>query len=313
MLTLAALCSEMEATDRKFTRRRARDWWTKGLLPRPSQRRLGRKGTETFWANPSILRQAFAAHDLLARHDRADVALLQLWLMGFPIDMQSVRAVYLDLNDRHLCGIREQAGALPEDVIGDLAAKLARRQVGKGRAPVEARDAYAALAIEFLSVFYGSEDDLMIEELAEYWEKAVPYVAGVRSHAGELANLHPTDETLTLWIQQLRQFVSLPAQRAAIESASDYELMRARRLIQFVLEYLRRISNAVGSEDACERFLVLSLTGRLLPVLVAVLREDKLRSIIMSSLLDMMLKMPPQAEWPALAAAAAGRAPSTVH
>jgi hypothetical protein len=107
--------------------------------------------------------------------------------------------------------------------------------------------------------------------------------------------------------------VSLPAQRAAIESASDYELMRARRLIQFVLEYLRRISNAVGSEDACERFLVLSLTGRLLPVLVAVLREDKLRSIIMSSLLDMMLKMPPQAEWPALAAAAAGRAPSTVH
>jgi hypothetical protein len=236
--------------------------------------------------------------------------------MGFPIDTCSVRAVYLEFNSRHLREICEHAGTLPEDVIRDLARKLARRQISKG-APAEARHAYADLAVELLSVFFGDEGELLIEGLAEQWEKAVPYVAGAGSQAGGLADLHPTDETLTRWAQKLRQFVSLPAQRAAIESASDYELMRARRLIRFVLEYLRRIFNAVGPQGACEGFLFLSLTGRFIPVLVALLREDTLRSLIMSSLLDMVLKMPPQAEWPALAAAAVGREAlqdsSTVH
>jgi hypothetical protein len=242
MLTLEALCSEMEASGRHLTPRSARDWWTKGLLPRPRRRSLGRKGTETFWSNPNVFRQAVAVHDLLTRHARTDVALLHLWLMGFSIDTRFVRAVYLELNTRHLREIREQAEKLPEDVIGNLAAKLARRQVGRAAAPVEAQDAYSALAFEFLSVFYGSESELMIEGLAEQWEKVVPYVAGAGSQAEGLADLHPTNETLMLWANQLRQFVSLPAQRAAIESASDYELMRARRLIRFSLEYLRRIS-----------------------------------------------------------------------
>lgn len=318
MLTLEALCSDMEASGRPLSERKARSWWTKGLLPRPQRQWLGRaKGSQTFWTSPGVLQQARAAHDLLAQHARTDVALLHLWLMAFPIDTRSVRAVYLELNSRHLREIREQAGTLPEHVIGDLAGKLARRQVSKGAAPAEARHAYAALAVEFLSVFYGNEGELMIEGLAEQWEKVVPYVAGAGSQAGDLANLHPTDETLTRWAQKLRQFVSLPAQRAAIDSASDYELMRARRLIRFVLEYLRRISNAVGPQGACEGFLFLSLAGRFVPVLVALLREDTLRSLIMGSLLDTVLKMPPQAEWPALAAAAVGREAlqdsSTVH
>jgi len=237
--------------------------------------------------------------------------------MGFPINTRSVRAVYLELNSRHLREIREQAGTLPEDAIGGLAGKLARRQVSKGAAPAEARHAYAALAVEFLSVFYGNEGEFMIEGLAEQWEKVVPYVAVAGSQAGDLADLHPTDETLTRWAQKLRQFVSLPAQQAAIKSASDYELIRARRLIRFVLEYLRRISNAIGLQGTCEGLLFLSLTGRLVPALVALLREDTLRSLIMSSLLDMVLKMPLPAEWPSLAAVAVEREASqdspTVH
>jgi hypothetical protein len=318
MLTLEALCSDMEDSGRHLSERKARSWWTKGLLPRPRRQWLGRaKGSQTFWTSPGVLQQARATHDLLAQHARTDIALLHLWLMGFPIDTRSVRAVYLKLNSRHLRKIREQARTVPEDVIGDLAGKLARRQVSNAAAPAEARHAYAALAVEFFSVFYGNEDELMIEGLAEQWEKVVPYVAGAGPQAGDLADLHPTDETLALWAQKLRQFVSLTAQRTTIESASDYELMRARRLVRFVLEYLRRISNAVGPQGACERFLFLSLAGRLVPILVALLREDTLRSLIMSSLLDMVLKMPPQAEWPALATAAVGRkalqASSTFH
>ena len=143
-----------------------------------------------------------------------------------------------------------------------------------------------------------------METMAEQWEKVAPFVPGAGSQAGGLADLHPTDGTLTLWTDWLKQFVSLPAQRAAIESARDYELMRARRLMRFVLEYLRRFGNAAGGKDACEEFAFLHLTGRLLPVLVAVLNEDGLRQVIVSTLLDAVLKIPPQAEWPALMNAA---------
>jgi len=253
---------------------------------------------------------------VLARHARTDIALLHLWLLGIPVELRTVRSVYLELNSRHLRDILEQAGKQPEDIIGNLAGKLARRQISKDVAPVEAQHAYADLAVEFLSVFYGNESE-PIEGLAEQWEKVVPYAAGAGSQVGGLAALHPTDETLTLWAHKLGQFVSLPAQHAAIESASDYELMRARRLMRFVLEYLRRIANVAGGHAGCDGFAFLHLTGRLLPVLVAVLREDALRQMIMVSLLDVVLKMPPKSEWPALARLARGKealeAPSTVH
>ena len=50
MLTLSALCADIEASDRYLSHRAARDWWTKGLLPRPQRRGIGRgRGTETFW------------------------------------------------------------------------------------------------------------------------------------------------------------------------------------------------------------------------------------------------------------------------
>jgi hypothetical protein len=93
--------------------------------------------------------------------------------------------------------------------------------------------------------------------------------------------------------------------------------MRARRLIRFALEYFRRISNAVGPQRACDVFILHDLAGRLTPVLIAILRDDTVRSVVMTSLLDIVLKMPPQTEWPALVAAAVGREAlqdcSTIH
>lgn len=318
MLTVDALCSDMEASGRRLTPRAARDWWTKGLLPRPCRRRLGRgKGTKTFWATADVSRQAKAAYDLLARHARTDMALLHLWLMGFHIDLRSVRTVYLELNQRHLRAIHKAAGKQPEDIIGDLAGKLARRQVSKRIAPVDAQHAYADVAVEFLSIFYGSETEPMVEGLAELWEKAVPYVDSAGSQVGGLADLHPSDEVLARWAHNLKQFVSLPAQHAMIGSVSDYELMRVRRLLRFVLEHLHRIARAAERKEVCEGSTVLHLTAPLVPVLVAILRDDTLRSKVVTSLLDVVRMLPSQAEWPALMRAARKaetlKSSSTVH
>ena len=72
-------------------------------------------------------------------------------------------------------------------------------------------------------------------------------------------------------------------------SASDYELMRARRMVLFVFAYLRRITRASESEERFEEFgrgLLIVLGRPAVPILIAVLRKDALRHKIMLSLLD---------------------------
>src|SRR5258708_31717389 len=93
MPTLTALCSDMEASGRYLSRRKARDWWAKGLLPRPQRHSLGRgRGSETFWTDAGVSQQARAAFDLLALHPRAAFVLLRLWTLGYPVSFRSVRA-----------------------------------------------------------------------------------------------------------------------------------------------------------------------------------------------------------------------------
>ena len=118
MLTLHALCADMASSDRYLSPRAARDWWTKGLLPRPQRRGCGRgRGTETFWTDRRVCRQARAAYDLLAAYPRANIALLSLWLLGFPVSMRSIRAIYQKQINRHFRSVRGRAGQQPDDVV----------------------------------------------------------------------------------------------------------------------------------------------------------------------------------------------------
>lgn len=292
MLTLDALCADMAASDRQLSPRAARDWWTKGLLPRPRRRGLGRgRGTETFWTDPRVCQKARVAYDLLALHPRADIALLSLWLLGFPVGLRSIRAIYRKLINRHLRSVHERPGKRADDIIGKLAEVLARRQTSKGAAPVDARQALADLTGEFLGIFYAVDGDLVSEGLAELWERAAPYMGGAASLSGGLADLHPRDEDLATWAQYLKELVSLTAQRKAIRSASDYELMRARRLLLFVFGSLRRIARAAECQDGLEEIghrLLIVLGRPAVPILVAVLRKDAFRHKIMLSLLHLV-------------------------
>ena len=240
MLTVKALCSQMEASGRHLLPRTARDWWTKGLLPRPC-RRWFRQRSETFWTDPRVIQQARTTYDLLARHSGTDIIRLYLWLLGFPIDLRSIRDIYLELNNRYVRAVRAQIGNDPYDIGEKLAEMLVRqqqRQINKDVAPVDARYAFKDLATEFLAIFFGSKSEFASEGLAELLEKAASYVYGAASW---FADLHLCDEDIATCALYWEQFVSLPAQREMIRTASDYELMRARRLIRFVLGYFRRV------------------------------------------------------------------------
>jgi hypothetical protein len=170
MLTIDQLCAEMERSGHHLTPRAARDWWTKGLLPRPRRRGLGRgKGTLTFWTNPRILDQAQAADELLGRHSRTYTAIIGLWLWGFPVDPKLVRSSYLKLIDRYHRP-RDQL----EDWIAELAPKIARR-VTEPRTQRPVREKLTDAIIEFLNAFFGIQD-IEINGIAENWAAAVPYM-----------------------------------------------------------------------------------------------------------------------------------------
>ena len=83
-----------------------------------------------------------------------------------------------------------------------------------------------------------------------------------------------------------RRFVSLPAQRDALDTATDYEFMRVRRLGWLVFGYVGRWAEVARRREVCEKLGpgLLMMFGELLPVLVAVLRKDSVRHGIVSSL-----------------------------
>lgn len=294
MLTLDELCADMAASGRHLTPRAARDWWTRGLLPRPRRHGLGRgKGTETFWTEPRITERAQAAYDLLAAHPSFDTAILALWLWGFPVDLGSVREVYGKLINCHFNSIHARSGQHPEDAVGKLAGMLARQIAKSIGAPTKAQNDVADLAYEFLVIFYGVDEETESEGLAELWKKAAPYLGNGASRPSDFADIHPRDDDLATWARYLKEMASLTAQRKAITSSTDYELIRARRLVHLLFGFLGRLVRQTESAEELGELghRLLLVFGRLaVPILITVLRGKSLRHKAVSFILDLMLK-----------------------
>jgi hypothetical protein len=288
MLTLDDLCADMVATGRCLTPRAARDWWTKGLLPRPRRRSLGRgKGTETFWTEPGVAQRAHAAYDLLASYRRADTAILALWLRGSPVPLGVVRAIYIRSIGRHFRSVGGHSGRPLDEVVGRLAEGVARQNAETTAAPLKARYAMADLAVEFLGVFYGVDEEPVSDGLAALWESATSYHGDSATRQNGWADFHLQDDDLATWARYLGEMASLNAQRAAIATVTDYELTRARRLVRLVFGFLGRLPRTAGGDGEFEEFGQRSLLafGRpAVPILIAVLREGALRQKVVLAL-----------------------------
>lgn len=288
MLTLDTLCAEMVASGRHITRRGARDWWSKGLLPQPSRRGLGRGlGTETFWTDSRVLCQAQAAYDLLSQYARSDFALLSLWLLGFPVPLATVRRIYGSLITLALQAVRGQAGQQPEDILGEIASKTARVQTNRRAMPIDARQALSDLVLEVLEIVYGFEDESEPDALADLWGKVAPYLNANARRGHEFADGNGPRDAIVMVLKFIKDAASLPAQQRAMYSAEDTEIVRARRLVLVASGHLRRMVT-INQENLEPWFyhLTIALGGRAVPILVATLANKVIRQKIMQSLLE---------------------------
>jgi hypothetical protein len=281
MINLIALCAEMERSQRHLTPRAARDWWTKGLLPRPQRHGLGRqKGTETFWVESRVIEQAKATYDLLARHSRTYSALIGLWLLGFPIDLKLVRPAWMKLIARNLPRERTRAGNTRlAEAVGELAAKAARGLL-RPESPADIQHAATDFISEILFAFYGVDDEPATCGLADLLAATVPYWSKVTPRP------MPFDDTHIEWlIVHVRECASLPKQRETLRSATNYEFTRARRVIHVVLGALKRAARRVppGQSETLEELgrgaAIIFGRAALLPLIV-ILRGPSGRRII---------------------------------
>ena len=242
MLTLDTLCAEMATSGRHITRRGARDWWSKGLLPHPLRRGLGRGlGTETFWTDSRVLCQAQATYDLLAQYARTDCALLSLWLLGFPIPLAAVRRIYDALITNALRAVHVRPGQPPEDVLAGIANKTAVLQAKNGSMPVDARQTLSDLVLEVLGIVYGLEDEPEPDVLADLWRDVAPYLNPNAGGGREFAGGNGPRDGIVMVLKFINDTASLPIQQRAMRSAADSELMRARRLVLVASGHIRRM------------------------------------------------------------------------
>lgn len=290
VLTLEDLCAAMTASGRSLTPRAARDWWTKGLLPRPHRRGLGRGvGTETYWPDPRVIAHAEAAYDFLARHSRTYSAGLYLWLSGFPVDLRLVRGAYQRIIGRHFRSVRGRSADDLEGAVSALAARAARHLTKSQAVPRHVLHAIADLTLPYLDIFFGSTEEFEGTGLSELWALVEPYVG----HAKDQAPFPLSDDALETAAFYLSQMASLPAQREAICSATDYEMIRARRLVHLVFGHLQHIAKSVeSSRDAKEfcRPLLIAFGRPAIPILIMVLRQDAFRRRAIPYLLDLVIK-----------------------
>ena len=173
----------MAVSGRPLTERAARDWWSKGLLPRPRRKGLGQgRGTETYWTDPRVPAQAEATYDFLALHARTYSVAAFLWLLGFPIELALVRGAYYRMLTRRFRPFL--AHDEPSEKVGDLAAQISRHLVRNGRIPRAIRDDLTDLARPFLETFFGVGATFDEYGLSDFWATVEPHLWDTRAFSG---------------------------------------------------------------------------------------------------------------------------------
>jgi hypothetical protein len=231
--------------------------------------------------------QAQLAHDLLEEHRSFDTAIRDLWLQRHRVDIKLVREAWDRLIEGHLTAMNI-AGAENSDeiseVVAELAPRVSRAMTRTFPSTTETRDARTDLISEFLGIFYGLPAEETGDALAELWQIAQPKQMGP-TDTGQTNELFGILTALTTFLQDK---ASLIAQRRTLSSASNYEFIRARRLVHVVLHHLGRMarSNQTMSVDQTEIIgrRVLRVFGpSAVLILIAVLRENSSRQKLISS------------------------------
>lgn len=129
MNTQAELLSRLRQFGIVRNRRVLTDWKNKGLLPRLQVHSHGRDRGVTWYWDEDVLDQAIAVHCQLKRYSRSDAAVLVLWVSGYSIDPEKIRAAWLRLLNAELKRMKRAAKHL-DDNYSMMARRVLREFLG---------------------------------------------------------------------------------------------------------------------------------------------------------------------------------------
>lgn len=129
------LVAELNRLGYPLTKRRLTDWTQKGLLPPLRAHGQGRgQGKVYRWEEPDIVRQATDVYELLSTKHRVDALYLPLWLLGYDMPQDAVRAGLLAPIEAALARVPEAPppGGNAEDRLSDAVWKVSTRMQQTG-------------------------------------------------------------------------------------------------------------------------------------------------------------------------------------
>lgn len=296
MITVSELTAAMGGSGRRLTRRTARNWWSVGILPRPTRRGLGQGvGTVSFWRDRRVLLRAQIAHDLLGRGVSLQGAAAGLWLVGFPAPIMVVREAFVRQIAGHSRRGRGRSRDELETGLWELVGRFVR-QDARARNGSSADDegvALYALTGELLELLYGVGDGA--PEPGEPRQWADDTATELLSHIRILTPLAPLDgsdmvpavqvETVEEVVTWISETASLRRQEDAVVNAQPQDWTRARRITRVAIGLLDRADAAASPQQheanrALFTRLAVGWARLLFPVLLAVVRRPEQRQLV---------------------------------
>lgn len=253
-----ALVQTADTAGHKISMRMLETFRAQGLLPRPV--RSGHRGRAPVWAYPDGADQQLLS--LLAwRHHTKDPNVLRvlLWLDGYPIPTESIRAALvhslqaaLDLLEREISTHAQQHGLDPHEdadrdralggIAGVLAAKRGPHALPR-RARVAAADRAYAVHMILRAFALGQRVDTTPEE-AETVERVLGVAPRGRNEGVLDAGPWLTGPATDLFTAA--EAVALPTVLQAVTDATDVELETARQIVAALFRYLPLIARMMA-------------------------------------------------------------------
>ena len=229
VILVRQLAAELNQRGMSVTERRLRDWWTEGLLPRPTPRGRGRaKGKVFAWHDLDIVDRATTVFQLKKRRERFENAhQLELFSLGYTVESQKLQKgllSWLDYVEHCVLSGRLSDPDDVEDALSKLSTRASRPQ--SSRTGLCHRDLGALLQEFLVSVFAPfSECEQDVSELADtagHWIKfnAAPHLI--------LPDVAPA--MLEDWLKWLQSNLSIDALRNMTSATGEAQFQKAQEL-----------------------------------------------------------------------------------
>jgi len=236
--------------------RRLIDWRAKGLLPPLSRHGRGRgSGAMNVWEHVDILDQAVTVHELLARHARAETALLGTWFAGYEVDVGRVRDAWTSRLNRTVIRVRLSAGPYGdiEDVLGNWSPAIAKKFAREYGLPYEEVD---ALLLEVLNALFDPSYIFDVDENLQLVETAKHILSKIVRDSNLQNSLNKA--LLQGIFNVVQGNFSIYNILNLIVSSTDEDLISAHRQWRGIINIVRRLATMASPADFPGKWLAIT-------------------------------------------------------